>query len=462
MNLTTPNRRRAFFVNVAGGWLSNCILIVQGILFIPLYLQELDSELYGYWLATGGVLTWFAMVDLGAAGITQQRCASAYARNDLQSVVDYFWHGLAVMAAVGAIFAGLILYFSGKIPRWIGVPFEHTELVSGCFLLAAASVYCFLFISLLRSFCAGLQRNEVHSAVDFLGNLTSITVIYITLKYLNWGLWSIPAGAFFKRILELSVNSLYVCYLISKVEQKTIWQKSIFRDYRKATTALLAAKSTSSFVGSLPNILLARTLGPEFAVIYTITIRPLDIIGAFVNRVNSSLFSTFSHFYSAPNIEPQRFHDLGRKICLFFGGGCYAALLLYSLFNEAFVRIWVGSDQFAGQAFTGLAAVATFLRFKSNLFEGLAANTGAISEASWIKCLENSATSILIIIGLLYFGMNGIPGAMIISAAIIQIPQFLLIKRHSSVLATGLMPLNWYWVYVGISVSLVIFISSKF
>ena len=109
-------RKQAVIWHIAGGWLSNLIHIIQGLLLIPLYLHYLGDRLYGFWLATGGVLAWISMLDLGASAVTLQRCAAAYGRKDLATVTSYFWHGVVVTAGVMTIFLIAIFTIGFFIP----------------------------------------------------------------------------------------------------------------------------------------------------------------------------------------------------------------------------------------------------------------------------------------------------------------------------------------------------------
>jgi O-antigen/teichoic acid export membrane protein len=430
MPLPQPNRRKAFFVNLAGGWLGNSVLIIQGLVFIPLYINQLGSELYGFWLATGGVLAWFAMVDVGAAAVTQQRCAAAYGREDLQGVVDYLWHGLAVMLLVGLVFTVLVLLGANAITGWLGIPPEAHELVTGCFLLAACGTYSYLFSLVFRAFCSGLQRNAVHSAANLLGAIVAIAVIYVTLVQLDWGLWAIPAGNLARQLFELITNAAYSAYLLHRIETKPSWRKQTFQDYRQTTTALLAAKASSNFANALPNVLLTKLIGPEATVLYTVTMRPIQLVGAFINRANSSLFAAFSHYNADPSVNNARYKKLGKKVAIAFGGGCATAVLLYCLLNKPFIHYWVGPEKFAGQLFTALAATASFLLFKNNLWAGL-------------------LKAGLICVGIQLFGLIGVPIAMIIAGVPTQFLFHRIINAAKPAFAKPLALLNWTWIPLG-------------
>ena len=49
------------------------IAIIRGLLFIPLYINFIGVRLYGLWLASGGVLVWLTMLDLGLGQGVAQR-----------------------------------------------------------------------------------------------------------------------------------------------------------------------------------------------------------------------------------------------------------------------------------------------------------------------------------------------------------------------------------------------------
>ena len=97
-----PSRRRAVTAHVVLGLLLQFVFVVQSLVILPLCIRSIGAGPYGFWLASGGILSWLAIANFGSAGLTLQRCAAAYGRSDLAAARDWFMHGVVVATASAA------------------------------------------------------------------------------------------------------------------------------------------------------------------------------------------------------------------------------------------------------------------------------------------------------------------------------------------------------------------------
>ena len=74
--------------------------LIQGILFVPLYLHYIGSLLYGAWLATGSIISYLSLFDLGLNSVIMQKVAEADGANDLERRRSYMGSGLCVSFAL--------------------------------------------------------------------------------------------------------------------------------------------------------------------------------------------------------------------------------------------------------------------------------------------------------------------------------------------------------------------------
>ena len=47
--------------------------MMGGIILVPIYLVYIPKDLYGYWLATGNILTIISLLDPGIGGVVTQK-----------------------------------------------------------------------------------------------------------------------------------------------------------------------------------------------------------------------------------------------------------------------------------------------------------------------------------------------------------------------------------------------------
>ncbi len=446
---TTPSRRKAVAWHVAGGWTSNAILIVQGFLLIPLYLAFLGERLYGFWLASGGLLAWMAMVDVGGAAITKVRGATAYGKKDLQGVVDYFWHGAVVMAGVVALYLVFVLGLAAAVPRWLGADADWLALLAGCFRLAGMAGALALANNFLRDFASALQRTSVPSVLQAVGDLLSLATVVVCLVLLGMGLWSIPVSILARNVFVFAGNALHAAAVLRSTGKSCAWTSVVFGDYLRTTPSILVAKASGSFAANLPNILLTKLLGPESAVAYTVTIRLMQVAQQFINNGLAASYAAYSHLFGDASVGEGRKRILLRDFARGFMGVTACAVAGFILLDESFVGLWTSADQFVGREFTALAGLAAFMILRSRLLMGMLFSAGAMQPSGYVSSFENILQAGLMLGGVYLYGITGIPLAVIISGLATQALYHRAFRHKDTNIASGLLILQWAWLPVG-------------
>lgn len=443
---SVPSRRGAVVWHTAGGWVSNVLIVVQGLLLVPLYVGVLGDRLFGFWLASGGVLAWFSMIDIGGGAITKIRCAAAYGRKDIQSTVDYFWHGVLVTAAVVSLFAVLSLTLGPLVPGFIQADAELVPLLTRCLLLAALAVALGLVNTYLREFTAGCQRNGFPVIAQALGDLLGLAAIIWGLLVANLGLYALPLGAIVRVCVPLLLNLFYVSALLRSASCPIRWRPEIFRDYLTTTPALLAAKAAGVFSGQLPIVLITRWLGPEVSVAFSLATRLLEMAKHFINHPLSALYAASAHFFHDKNTTESKKRMLFGQIGRGFAVVTSAAALLYVLLNQGFLGRWVPEVAYLGHSFTVLAALGTFTLLLSTLFFTMIGSLGAIEWSGYAACLEKMLTAVLFLTLIRSLGVEGAPFAVVLSGVIFQQVYIRRLRRLDPVIAEALGWLRWLWV----------------
>ena len=237
-------RRKAVIWHVAGGWLSTLIPIVQGLLLIPLSIHFLGDRLYGFWLATGGVLAWISMVDLGVSAVTLQRCAAAFGRKDLSTVTLYFSHGAVVMAGVLMLFAISVFAIGSFIPSWLEIDPAVQGMIIHCFYATSIATMVHLLNDFMRNLAAALQRNHIPVFAQTLGGLVGLLGIIAALVVFELGLWALVAGVLLRTCMPFVINLVHTVQILISAGQQHHWSAAIFKDYFSMTPAILAAKAS--------------------------------------------------------------------------------------------------------------------------------------------------------------------------------------------------------------------------
>lgn len=233
--------------------------MVQGLLLIPLYVKFLGQDLYGFWLASGGLLAWASMVDVGGTSIARQRCANAYANKEFRRMLDYFYNGVAFAILTFTIFLIVLISVAPHIQSILNTDDEFIEILTHCFLIAGLGTGLLLLKRILKEFTSALQRVLLPVIFDILGLLLSLLFIISGIVYFNLGLYALAFGALIRVGVPFILNIFYVAVLlygIRGIGLNLTMNKAVIKDYVITTPSVFLAKSTGSFSTQIPIILL--------------------------------------------------------------------------------------------------------------------------------------------------------------------------------------------------------------
>ena len=438
-------RKKAVIWHIAGGWLSNLIHIVQGLLMIPLYLHYLGDRLYGFWLATGGVLALIAMVDVGVSVVTLQRCAAAFGRKELGSVTLYFWHGAVVMAGVLSLFLIAVIAVGSIIPEWLQIDPAFQQIIIHCFYATSIATMVHLANDFMRNFASALQRNNIPVFAQTLGDLVSLLGILLALVRYELGLWALVVGVLLRTLVPFVINLLHTLLILRSLGQRNRWSIAIFKDYMSMIPAILAAKASGQFAQNLPAVLITRSIGPEATVAFTVTMRVLGLLQNVINHALAALYGACSHYFSDPTVGNERRCQTLAQLSRGYFVGAGVGVSLYALLNHGFIAIWISETQFVGQLFTCLAALASFIQVRNSLFVGLGISVGEIRAVEFTQFFEQTVRIGLIVWGIYAVGLLGVPLAIIIAGLLAQFRYINIFQRKDALIAQALSPLLWQW-----------------
>ena len=175
-----PNRKRAAAANVAFYYAGVALVILQGFLLVPVYLARIPTDLYGAWLATGGILAWIELVDPGLGTLLQQRVAHTFGARDFGHLPAVVGTGFVVCAGLALLpLAALPLAsYTDRLVNYTGPLALDLRAATGVALVSLSTALVGFAVGAVNS---GLQRS---AAVGVLTILTSIGGIAVTVAML--------------------------------------------------------------------------------------------------------------------------------------------------------------------------------------------------------------------------------------------------------------------------------------
>jgi len=406
-----PSRRQAVAAHVGMGVVLQAVLVAQSLVILPLAVNTVGTEPYGYWLASGGILSWLTLASFGSAGLTTQRCAAAYGRQDYQSVRDWFCHGM-LMAIVSAIlFAALLLPASIAAPHWLGATGSLATTLSSAMVIAGLGAMLTPLNDTARGLVCALQRNGVAMGAEVTASAFAFGFTVWSLIE-GWGIGGIAWGAAIRVVFALLINGIIATTYVSIAAGQTRWSWVIFKEFGRSLVPLWSSSVVMQLLPQFPLVVLAKMLGPESGPVaclaYTATMRPIILVEMLTMHGVMSTSTAISHLVEDPRAASGATSRI-RTLCTVAYATIAFGVALYCLGNRGFVHLWVGPQAFLGQSFVFAAAVASCATIQVRSLINIGASIGMVTETAVFQAVEGVMRGAALVGSVAIMGPLGIP-----------------------------------------------------
>lgn len=382
--------------------------IIQGLAFVPLYLNYIGERLYGLWLGTGGILAILAFLDMGMASLTIQRISREYGLKNFNGISRFFFGGLLINSGFMSIllFLGVILSF------WLNSIFPNisaveNRLLTQSFQIALVGLILAIINNTIEGTLNALQKPLIGKIFQLIGAIAGIIVVYVMLLG-NFPLLAIPVGILVRSALTLIPNFFYLVLLFWKNNIPLInYNKETIIDYLKLTPSLMLSKFGTSLVSNIEPTLINLFLTPEIAVSFSITKKAGTLIRTILDRIGGIIYPSIAHLYS--DKDKNTFTMFFIQILNYTFPLTIILFLVYILLNKSFIALWVGPENYLGEIMTILISVSLFFSFISNFTSYLLSTTGDIKFSTTTVFYESAIKVVLLFLFIRISGVYGLP-----------------------------------------------------
>ncbi|NQU33320.1 MAG: oligosaccharide flippase family protein [Bacteroidetes bacterium] len=402
-----PSRKRATIVNLIRSYANVIIEIIRGIVLIPLYLQFIDSRLYGAWMATGSIVALLGMSDFGLNSVIVQKIASLSGQKNQHKMGGMIGTSLVVaftLSLLPLIISGIIYK---KIPFIVKIDGDEALQLSHAFLIAALATSLMLINYAIGGIFLGLQRTEVYTIMYTVSRIISIIASIIFLIS-GLGLISLPLSYAVGTIILVIGNVCYLRFWLKRniVKNSISFEFSYFRELFNKSVWVFLSQFSKTAVFHADKLIVASLIDPAATTILVFSKKASDLMNTIVIQIAFALMPGLANLFGQGDIVNLRKYMIksikySLIFGLFTGGGIF-------LFNKQFVSLWVGEDYYGGTLLTGLI-VSSGLIYVLNtvLYNNLFSNE-KISFTSKATLIESFVRIPLSILLCYYFGINGV------------------------------------------------------
>lgn len=413
-------------------------MIIANIVSIPIYLQFISISEYGLWLVVSSLIALVTIFDFGGDTLLIKQLSNAKIFNTLTSIT-YIYISLSfklLLACIFIIYALLIVFFFNQ------------QLVSnqeangiGLYAFIVGMIYL-VFIQFLSSLASVLISQNMLFKVNLMNFLVGIFNILITLIFLSHG-FNIISFAI-AQLITCLIAIVWLCKQVSNIHINLSLNKKVFGEMKKIMPNLLMEsfiylksfyfiRLLHLFRNNFMNIFLSGAISTSLVGIFNITNKIPSLIPGYIAKVANALFPSLSADYASNKIEnlKKTYSNL-----IFFITRITLFIMINLLFiNEAFIALWVGSDNFAGKLISSLVIIYLFPSCLSAIIGSMIYASGNFEKYSLFAIFEIISTSLFVYLGFIYFGLVGAVIGFIIP---INFTVIFLLKHAANILTLDL------------------------
>ena len=369
MAQTTPLGRSEKAWLLAGfNYVQFGLSIVSGVLLIPFILAHVGTEQYGLWLATGELLGYAGLVDLGVLTTLPYIIAQHDGQGDRQAIRTTLASGCVVGTLASCCFVAIACVLWSVFPEALGINQRQWAVLTGPLAIAVVVQALVYPLAGFSAMLAGTQDVIAHGTIH-VGQRVLQIVLVLTLLWTGWGLYALAIGMVVPALLNVIACFLRTSWIAPDILRNVSWPewKQIKLLWREGIGAWLASFGWRMAAASTSIVILAIST-PENAVVFACTAKLALVLSPLVWQLSDSSLIGMAQLYGENKLD--RTSDVVRvvlRVSLVAAGGIALMLIL---FNETFVALWVGSDKYAGTGVNVLVALGVICLCVNHVLSG--------------------------------------------------------------------------------------------
>lgn len=422
--------RRKAAITAAFGYLQFGVSIVTGLFLVPLTLHSIGARTWGVWLASGEVLAYAGMADLGMLTVMQWLIAEAEGRKDRREMANLVSQGIWLGAAVAIVFLSIAFVLWRSLPSVLLLTPADRATIERPLMLAVTLTASSYPLMSYRALLVGIQDASFVGTMSVI-NATVSAVVLAAMLLGGWGLYA---------LVWSSIGTSVIVAAILVVRAAVIAPDVVYRIAPPQTRYLrtLFTNGVGAWLGNIGWQTLAATnsivityIGhPEWVPVYACTSKvanmamPLTWILPDAGHV--SLAQLHGEGSSRPRVRDVI--NLMQRLHLVLAGLVAVGVLA---FNGVFVTHWVGAQFFGGIPLNAVVALGVILHSFTHGFVTSSSIAGSRPRVGALVLINGAVQLPLGIVLGHRMGLVGIPIAGVIAAAVTSLPGSIALLRHA-------------------------------
>lgn len=328
--------------NIVASFFLKGISIVISLLLVPLTIDYLSPTKYGIWLTLTSVIGWFVFFDIGLGNGMRNKFAEAKAAGNDVLARTYISTTYAIITIIAALL--FVVFFAiNQFLNWgeiLNVSSGIQEIENLVFIIY--TVFCLQFIvKLINVVFIADQKPAISNAINTLGSLLSLLVVYILIKTSQGSLLYLGASFSIINLIIPFIASVWVfngVYKKYKPSFKSI-DFSLSKELLSVGVRFFITQIAAIVVTSTDNIIIAQLFGSEEVVVYNVSYKYFAVMSMVFTIVTSPYWSAFTEAYVKNDIAwiKQTILKISKLWII-----ALVAIILMLLFSTFIYHLWLG------------------------------------------------------------------------------------------------------------------------
>jgi O-antigen/teichoic acid export membrane protein len=412
------------------------VAILSGIVLVPLTLHYIGARSWGLWLATGELLGYAGMTDLGILGVLPWLLAEADGRKDRETMRRLIGHGVWIGGCVALVYVGVAASLWAVLPSVLRLTDADRVMVGAPFAtLVIANALNHPF-RVFRAALGGLQDAWFNGLLSIFHTALTLSIT-IVLMMKGYGLYALALGAALPPLLIFTLS--FARLKSTTPDLMWGWTRPSFADAR-----LLLTNGTGVWLSTIGWQLLAASnaivitfLGhPQWVPIYSCTAK-LSLLTTQLTWVTPDSALVGLAQLHGERQGPDRLRHvvlMMLRLHLLLGGAALCGLLA---FNPGFVTQWVGAEFFGGRPLNALLALGVVLYSLVHGLITMASVVGNRLKVGLLTLVNGAVQTVLALAFGRWWGLEGIAVAGLVAAFCTSVPMGLLLLRPATNVTAG-------------------------
>ena len=273
------------------------IEIFQNLFFLPLYISAFGKELYGEWLATGGIVGILAFADIGISSITIQKTAVVLRNNNRIGIFKVLGTSLSIILLF-LLFLSFALYQGAHlIIGFIDINADNIEIIKLSFKVSLIGTALSLVNNVLDGFLCTIKREYSAKSNQIIGAVFGFFYLLFSIYY-NPIILIIPISVILRYLITTMLNCRIVIseFYAAKSDNQNIYlfSKELAIEYVSIIPNLFASKLITTLNNGIESVFITKYVNPATTAMLVINKKVASFIRSILDRIGGILYPYMS------------------------------------------------------------------------------------------------------------------------------------------------------------------------